>query len=144
LPFSPIHWIAAQCAANLSITSRRICSVGPPRLGGRSLALTLSIFIQGLNVIIRLMMFFSQAKPENGPWDVPYIIASLVGIALSTYLMFRLDRGDVRPPWSPEISDQSNERTISRTVFPKIERGEVKSFTTLYFKFGVLDPYAIR
>jgi hypothetical protein len=63
---------------------------------GRSLALTLSILIQGLNIIIRVMMFFSQAKPENGPWDVPYIIASLIGIALSAYLMFRLDRGDVR------------------------------------------------
>jgi hypothetical protein len=64
---------------------------------GRSSALTLSIFIQGLNIIIRLMMFFSQAKPAaNAPWDVAYILTSFIGLALSAYLMFRLDRGDVR------------------------------------------------
>jgi hypothetical protein len=64
---------------------------------GRTLALTLMIFIQGLNIIVRLMMFFSNAKPAaNAPWDVTYIIASFVGLIISTYLMFRLDRGDVR------------------------------------------------
>jgi hypothetical protein len=63
---------------------------------GRSLALTLSIFIQGLNIIVRLMMFFPNAKPANGPWDVMFIIMSLIGIILSAYLMFRLDQSDVR------------------------------------------------
>lgn len=63
---------------------------------GRSLALTLTIFIQGLNVIVRLMMFFSHAKPASGPWDVPYIVAALFSIALSAYLLLRLDQGDIR------------------------------------------------
>ena len=63
---------------------------------GRSLALTLAIFIQGLNIIVRLMMFFANAKPANGPWDVTFIVTSLFGIVVSAYLMFRLDQGDVR------------------------------------------------
>jgi len=63
---------------------------------GRSPALTLSIFIQGLNVIIRLMMFFPNAKPAGQPVDFIYMAASLLGMVISAYLMFRLDGGDIR------------------------------------------------
>ncbi len=63
---------------------------------GRSWAFTLAIFIQGLNVIIRLMMFLPNAKNQAGTWDIAYVIANLIAIALSIYLLFRLDRPDVR------------------------------------------------
>ncbi len=65
---------------------------------GKQLALTFSIFMQGFNVIVRLMMFFSTAvilvggKPKV---DVLYIILSILSIALSMWVLLRLDRVDV-------------------------------------------------
>jgi hypothetical protein len=63
---------------------------------GRSWALTLAIFLQGLNVIIRLMMFMPNAMNDSGTWDISYVIANMIAIILSLYLLFRLDRPDVR------------------------------------------------
>jgi hypothetical protein len=63
---------------------------------GKSLALTFSIFLQGMNVIIRLMMFFPNSVSKAGSYDIPYLITSLVGLALSMYLALRLDERDVR------------------------------------------------
>jgi len=64
---------------------------------GVAWALALSIFIQGINVIVRLMLFLSHAVPAAGaPPDLIFIITSLISIALSLWLMLRLDRVDVR------------------------------------------------
>ncbi len=62
---------------------------------GNSTVLTLSIFIQGLNVIIRLMMFFPNLL-QQGQFNSVWLITSVLSIALSTYLLLRLDRTDVR------------------------------------------------
>jgi hypothetical protein len=67
-------------------------------LRGRSWALKMSIFLQGFNVIIRLMMGFAHAmKPENlgGGADVPLIITSILGIIISAWFLLRLDQPDV-------------------------------------------------
>lgn len=63
---------------------------------GRGWALTMSIFVQGLNVIVRLMMIFPNAVSKEGVWDLPLIFLFLVSIAISGWLMFRLDRPDLR------------------------------------------------
>jgi membrane associated rhomboid family serine protease len=63
---------------------------------GSSRALTLSIFIQGMNVIIRIMMFFNQAVPSPGQINWSALFFSIIGLALSTYLMLRLDKPDIR------------------------------------------------
>jgi hypothetical protein len=65
-------------------------------MSGRSTALKLSIFFQGLNVIIRLMMLFPRATLPNGTTDPVYILTSVISIALSLYLVLRLDRVDIR------------------------------------------------
>jgi surface polysaccharide O-acyltransferase-like enzyme len=62
---------------------------------GQSTALTLGIFVQGLNVIIRLMMLFPNLS-KLGVYDIPWLITSLLSIGLSIYLVLRLDRTDVR------------------------------------------------
>ncbi len=62
---------------------------------GRSTALTLAIFLQGLNVIMRLMMFFPNLS-KQGVYDIPWLITSLLSMGLSMYLVLRLDRTDVR------------------------------------------------
>ncbi len=63
---------------------------------GFSLALTFSIFVQGMNVIIRLMMFFNSSVSAQGEANFVAIITILAGLALSFYLLVRLDRQDVR------------------------------------------------
>jgi hypothetical protein len=64
---------------------------------GRSTILTLCIFLQGLNVIMRLMMFFPNAVEKGTAiYDWPYIVTSLFGLIISFYLVLRLDQSDVR------------------------------------------------
>jgi hypothetical protein len=65
-------------------------------LRGRSTALTLMIFVLGFNVIVRLMMFFPHFTQINGSVDFLFVISSVASIALSTYMLLRLDRVDVR------------------------------------------------
>jgi ABC-type multidrug transport system permease subunit len=62
---------------------------------GWSKALTLAIFLQGLNVIMRLMMFFPNLS-KQGIYDIPWLITSLLSMSLCLYLVLRLDRTDVR------------------------------------------------
>ncbi len=64
-------------------------------LSGYSTVLTLSIFMQGMNVIVRIMMVFSNAV-RNGSFDLPFVGFNLIGIFLSLYLLLRMDRVDVR------------------------------------------------
>jgi hypothetical protein len=66
---------------------------------GRTWALTLSIFLQGFNVIVRLMMLLSHAVRSDsvgGGVDVPYIVTSLLAIIISLWFLYRLDRPDIR------------------------------------------------
>jgi hypothetical protein len=66
---------------------------------GKSLALTFGIFMQGFNVIIRLMMLFSTAVTRSGSGqfhvDILYIVLSVLSIAISLWVLLRLDRVDV-------------------------------------------------
>ena len=66
---------------------------------GRSWALKMSIFIQGLNIIIRLMMGIAHiARPEKlgGGFDGALIVTSLLGILISGWFLFRLDQPDIK------------------------------------------------
>lgn len=64
---------------------------------GRSSALTLAIFLQGLNVIIRLMMLFPNAyNASEQVFNWPYVFFNLFGMIISFYLMLRMDRSDIR------------------------------------------------
>jgi hypothetical protein len=63
---------------------------------GRFWSLRLMIFIQGINVIVHIMMFIPHAKTPFGVLDFSYISASVLSMILSTYLVLRLDRTDIR------------------------------------------------
>jgi hypothetical protein len=81
--------------SSASLLSREIATA----LRGRAWALTLSIFSQGFNVIVRVMMFFSHAVllvgDQRNP-DIAWIITALLAIGMSTWFLLRLDRTDVR------------------------------------------------
>lgn len=63
---------------------------------GKQLALTLMIFLQGLNFIVRMMLFFSRSIDAKGTVDWAFIITSILSMALSFYLLMRLDAVDIR------------------------------------------------
>jgi hypothetical protein len=63
---------------------------------GRSWALTMSIFLQGLNVIIRVMMLLSRAVSPQTGLNAPFLITSLLSIGLSWFLLYRFDRPELR------------------------------------------------
>ena len=62
----------------------------------RAWALTLSIFIQGLNVIIRVMMLLSNAVSASGDVNLGFIVTSVLAIVLSWLFLYRLDNQDLR------------------------------------------------
>lgn len=63
---------------------------------GKPLALTFVIFLQGLNVIVKMMLFFSTSVSEKGVANPIFAITALLSIGLSLYLLFRLDAVDIR------------------------------------------------
>ena len=67
---------------------------------GRNWALSLSLTLQGFNVIVRLMMLFPNAlmRLASGDFifDLSYIALGVVSIILSLFFLLRLDRPDVR------------------------------------------------
>ena len=63
---------------------------------GKSAALTLGIFLQGLNFIVRMMLFFSRSVSAEGVFDAAFAITSLLSMGLSIYILFRLDQVDVK------------------------------------------------
>jgi len=63
---------------------------------GNALALTFVIFLQGLNFVVKLMLFYSTSINAKGVADWPFAITALLSMALSFYLIFRLDQVDIR------------------------------------------------
>ncbi|PWH12920.1 MAG: hypothetical protein DDG59_15185 [Anaerolineae bacterium] len=62
----------------------------------RMWALTMSIFVQGLNIIVRFMMFYPAAKTPQGTWNIELVLFTAVAIILSGWILLRLDRPDIR------------------------------------------------
>jgi hypothetical protein len=67
---------------------------------GRSWALSLSLTLQGFNVVVRLLMLFPNAlmRLSTGGFvfDLTYLALSVVSIGLSLFFLLRLDRPDIR------------------------------------------------
>jgi hypothetical protein len=63
---------------------------------GSSRALTFAIFLNGMNVIVRLMMLLSTVISKQGIINIQFGIAGMLGLIISFYIMLRLDQTDVR------------------------------------------------
>jgi hypothetical protein len=94
LAFPPAMLTAAPLA--LALVAGFFVVLGALALNGRAWALTLSIFCQGMNVIVRLMMVWPNAQTPEGALNVAFTLAMAIGIVISTWLLFRMDRPDVR------------------------------------------------
>jgi len=98
--FPPEHLLGALPDVLLGVATALVALViGFFVWRGYSLALTFSIFLQGFNVITRLMMFFSTAVTlSSGRHQVDFLFIgmSVLSIGLSLWILLRLDRVDVR------------------------------------------------
>lgn len=80
----------------MGIVSVLIIGLGLFVWRGSQRALTFSIFLNGMNVIVRLMMLLSTVVSKQGIANLEFGIAGLLGLLISFYLMLRLDQTDVR------------------------------------------------
>ncbi len=83
----------------VGVVAVAIVALGFMLLRKRPWALTMSIFVQGLNVVVRLMMLFPHALESGSSAsgiDVAFIVSSLLAIAISGWFLIRLDRADIR------------------------------------------------
>ena len=98
--FPPEHLLGALPDVLLGVATALVALViGFFIWRGYGLALTFSIFLQGFNVITRLMMFFSTIvtlNSANQPQvDFLFIGVSVLSIGISLWVLLRLDRVDV-------------------------------------------------
>lgn len=61
----------------------------------RPWALTMSVFVQGFNVIIRVLMLLPRVV-TNGRVDVAWLVFSILAVALSLVFLFLLEKPDVQ------------------------------------------------
>ncbi len=50
------------------------------------------IFIQGVNLVVRLMMLFPNLLDAQGRWNILLLISQLIGIGLSWYTMNAMEK----------------------------------------------------
>jgi hypothetical protein len=65
-------------------------------LKGYATVLTFAIFLNGMNVIVRLLMLVSNAFTDEGVFQPGFAIFTFLGLTISFFLMLRLDKVDIR------------------------------------------------
>ena len=87
---SPVIWVVIVLLFAL---------LGFALLRRRSWARLATIFVQGFNILVRLLVVMSHAvvggKP-GGPLDIPLVSTSLVSIAISALILYYVDLPDVQ------------------------------------------------
>jgi uncharacterized membrane protein len=59
-------------------------------------SITLTIFVQGMNVIVRIITFFANVYTENEGLDIAFSLTYIASVALSVVLLSSIDRPGVR------------------------------------------------
>ena len=91
----PLNYIT-QGFTIMGIVAALIIGLGILIWRGNSNALTFAIFLNGMNVIIRLMMLLSTVINKQGVINLQFAVAGLIGLLISFFIMLRLDQTDVR------------------------------------------------
>lgn len=64
------------------------------------------VFVQGVNIVVRMMMFLPNLRTASGTWDWLLIIFTLIGIACSWLVIIQLEK---RSPRSLLIRQEGTE-----------------------------------
>ena len=88
--------ILANASSMIGIVVLFFLGLGYLLWRGYSKALTFMIFVNGMNVIVRIMMLLSTSFSEEGVFNLPFTVFGSLGAIISLYLVLRLDEVDVR------------------------------------------------
>ena len=69
------------------------------------------VFIQGINIVVRLMTLFPNLKTPAGNWAWALLVAQIVGMALSWYTMVAMDDYSLRAFVKKKEGDGHGEMT---------------------------------
>jgi hypothetical protein len=64
-------------------------------LTSRGWARVLTIFVQGFNLIARLLILFPNAINSDGHVDLAFILTSVISIAFSAVLLYSIDKPEI-------------------------------------------------
>jgi hypothetical protein len=62
----------------------------------RPSGITLTIFVQGMNIVVRVITFFPNVYGEANGFDVAFFVTYVVSIVLSFVVLGAIDRPEVR------------------------------------------------
>ena len=65
----------------------------------RPVARMLTVFLQGFNIIVRLLITLARIVPSKAPGtpvDTPLLLTSLVSIAISTLILYYVDQPEMQ------------------------------------------------
>lgn len=88
--------ILGKALVLIAIVTAFFVMVGLLLMRGYSTILTFAIFLNGMNVIVRLLMLVSTTFTKNGVFQPGFAIFTFSGLAISFFLMLRLDKVDIR------------------------------------------------
>ncbi|HET90458.1 MAG TPA: hypothetical protein ENN99_06950 [Chloroflexi bacterium] len=77
-----ILFILALVGVNLGVLTPAACQ-------------TLLIFVQGVNIVVRLIMFFPNLQTARGSWDWLFTLCMLIGMGISWFVITQVEK---RPP----------------------------------------------
>jgi hypothetical protein len=80
----------------IAIVAAFFIMIGVLLMRGYSTILTFAIFLNGMNVIVRLLMLVSNAFTKAGVFQPGFTIFTFVGLVISFFLLLRLDKVDIR------------------------------------------------
>ena len=63
------------------------------------LARTLTIFVQGMNIVVRTLVTLARVVPSKAPGtpaDIPLLVSSLISIVLSSLIVFYIDQPEMQ------------------------------------------------
>jgi hypothetical protein len=71
--------------------------LGIALIRGKNWALSMSLFMQGINIVVRMMMVFPNSQiAATGAVSWEFVITSILAIGLSLFFLLRLDQPDIR------------------------------------------------
>jgi hypothetical protein len=65
----------------------------------RPIGRTLTIFVQGLNIVVRVLITMAKVVPSKAPGtpaDLPLLISSLLAVILSVVMLFYVDQPEMQ------------------------------------------------
>lgn len=97
VPLVLLPWpLRAGSAVFIAVLALLSALLGWALLRRKHWSITLTIFVQGMNVIVRIITFFANVYSESRGLDVAFLLTSVSSVVLSVVLLSAIDRSEIR------------------------------------------------